>query len=66
MAGLLRDVKVAAAISIWVGALFGVLGSMLIAVLCLPHPLAMSWLTLMVRSLSVLCLLINVVVLSLA
>lgn len=48
MKGLLKDLTTAAAISIWVGALFGVIGSLIIAVLFIPHPLALTWLALMV------------------
>ena len=46
---MLKDAVTAVAISIWIGALFGVLASLLVAACYLPHPAAMCWLGLMVR-----------------
>jgi len=50
MKGMLKEAATAAAISIWVGALFGILGSLLLALCFLPHPVAVCWLALMVIS----------------
>ena len=48
MKGILNDAVTAVAISIWIGALFGVIASLLIAVCYLPNPVAICWLSLMV------------------
>ncbi len=48
MKGILKDAVTAVAISIWIGALFGVIASLIVAVCYLPNPVAICWLSLMV------------------
>ena len=48
MQNVAKDLVTAAAISIWIGALFGTVGSLVVAVCFLPHPASLCWLTLMV------------------
>lgn len=48
MQEIAKNLVTAAAISIWIGALFGTTGSLVVAVCFLPHPAALCWLTLMV------------------
>ena len=48
--GLWQDFVSLFAISFWVYALFATVGSILLALICVPHPLALLYLGLMVGS----------------